>query len=121
MPFKFIMKTRNIEFKDLIVELADRFGLEIPATHKSSGTSSKEVKDQMLKATTLAAEFYHDLLIRNKDANAEHALNYLTKRGIGSDIIKKFHIGVASKSFTTLYDELRKDFSNDILEKQDLF
>ncbi len=117
---KFIMKTRNIEFKDLIVELADRFGLEIPATHKSSGTSSKEVKDQMLKATTLAAEFYHDLLIRNKDANAEPALNYLTKRGIGSDIIKKFHIGVASKSFTTLYDELRKDFSNDILEKAGL-
>ena len=91
---KFIMKTRNIEFKDLIVELADRFGLEIPATHKSSGTSSKEVKDQMLKATTLAAEFYHDLLIRNKDANAEHALNYLTKRGIGSDIIKNFISGL---------------------------
>ena len=117
---KFIMKTRNIEFKDLIVELADKFGLEIPASHKSTGTSSKEVKDQMLKATTLAAEFYHDLLIRNKDANAEPALNYLTKRGIGSDIIKKFHIGVASKSFTTLYDELRKDFSNDILEKAGL-
>lgn len=114
---KFLMKTRNIEFKDLIVELADRFGLEIPATYKKDGSSSREVKEQMLAATMVAAEFYHDLLIRSKDSNAEVALKYLTKRGIGTDIIKKFHIGIAPKSYTTLYDELRKDFSNDILEK----
>ncbi|MBD5402909.1 DNA primase [bacterium] len=117
---KFLMKTRNIEFKDLIVELADKFGLEIPATHQKSDGSSKEIKQQMLKATEIAAEFYHDLLLRNKDTNAEPALDYLTKRGIGTDIIKKFHIGVASKSFTTLYDELRKDFSNEVLEKAGL-
>lgn len=116
---KFIMKTRNIEFKDLIIELADRFGFEVPKSHsKSSGT--KELKEQMLAATMVAAEFYNDLLLRNKDANAEIATKYLTKRGIGTDIIKKFHIGVAPKSYSTLYDELRKDFSNDVLEKAGL-
>ena len=117
---KFIMKTRNIEFKDLIIELADRFGLEVPISHRKGDSTIKETKDQMSAATMVAAEFYHDLLIRNKDSNAEIALNYLTKRGIGNDIIKKFHIGVAPKSYTTLYDELRKDFSNDILEKAGL-
>jgi DNA primase len=61
--------------------------------------------------------FYNDLLLRNKTDNAQMALDYLTKRGIGTDIIKKFHIGIAPKEFTTLYDELRKDYSNDILEK----
>lgn len=117
---KFIMKTRNMDFKDLIVELADKFGLEIPKTHKTDGTSTKEIKEQMLTATMVAAEFYHDLLLRNKDSNSEIALKYLTKRGIGTDIIKKFHIGVAPKAYSTLYDELRKDFSNDILEKSGL-
>jgi DNA primase len=117
---KFIMKTRNMDFKDLIVELADKFGLEIPKTHKSEGASSKELKEQMLTATMVAAEYYHDLLLREKDANAEIALKYLTKRGIGTDIIKKFHIGVAPKSYSTLYDELRKDFSNEVLEKAGL-
>ena len=117
---KFIMKTRNMDFKDLIVELADKFGLELPKTHKSDGTSAKEIKEQMLAATMVAAEFYHDLLLREKDANAEVALKYLTKRGIGTDIIKKFHIGVAPKAYSTLYDELRKDFSNDVLEKAGL-
>ena len=116
---KFIMKTRNIEFKDLIIETCGKFGFEVPKSHsKSSGT--KELKEQMLAATMVAAEFYNDLLLRNKDANAEIATKYLTKRGIGTDIIKKFHIGVAPKSYSTLYDELRKDFSNDVLEKAGL-
>ena len=116
---KFIMKTKNMEFRDVIEELADKFGLEVPQTHKA-GSSTKELKEQMLKATEIAAEFYHDLLIRNKSDNSEMALNYLTKRSIGTDIIKKFHLGVAPKSFTTLYDELRKDYSNDVLEKSGL-
>ncbi len=117
---KFIMKTKNMEFKDVIIELADRFGLEVPKSHSTSGTSSKELKEQMLAATMVAAEYYHDLLIRQKDSNAETALKYLTKRGIGSDIIKKYHIGIAPKAYTTLYDELRKDFSNEVLEKAGL-
>lgn len=117
---KFLMKTKNVEFKDLIIELADKFGLEVPHTHKNSEGSTKELKTQMLKATEIATEFYHDLLLRNKDSNANMALDYLTKRGIGTDIIKKYHIGIAPKAYTALYDELRKDFSNEVLEKAGL-
>lgn len=117
---KFLMKTRNVEFKDLIIELADKFGLEVPHTYKNSEGSTKELKAQMLKATEIATEFYHDLLLRNKDSNADMALDYLTKRGIGTDIIKKYHIGIAPKAYTALYDELRKDFSNEVLEKAGL-
>ena len=117
---KFLMKTRNVEFKDLIIELADKFGLEVPHNHKNSEGSTKELKAQMLKATEIATEFYHDLLLRNKDSNADMALDYLTKRGIGTDIIKKYHIGIAPKAYTALYDELRKDFSNEVLEKAGL-
>ena len=116
---KFIMKTKNMDFKDVIIELADKFGLDVPKSHKTDG-STKELKDNMLMATTVAAEFYHDLLLREKSDNAKMALDYLTKRGIGTDIIKKFHIGVAPKSYSTLYDELRKDFSNEVLEKAGL-
>ena len=117
---KFLMKTRNVDFKDLIIELTDKFGLEVPHTHKNSEGSTKELKAQMLKATEIATEFYHDLLLRNKDSNADMALDYLTKRGIGTDIIKKYHIGIAPKAYTALYDELRKDFSNEVLEKAGL-
>lgn len=117
---KFIMKTQNKEFKDVIIELADQFGLEVPRTYKKTDGSLKEVKEQMMAATMVAAEYYHDLLLRGKSSNSDIALDYLTKRGIGTDIIKKFHIGIAPKAYSTLYDELRKDFSNDILEKAGL-
>ena len=117
---KFIMETRNIEFKDLILELAEKYGFEVPTSHhNNNGTSIKEVKEQMMTATMVAAEFYHDLLLREKSPNAEVALKYLTKRGIGTDIIKKFHLGIAPKNYTTLYDELRKDFSSVMWKKQD--
>ncbi len=117
---KFIMKTKNIEFKDLIIDLADKYGLEVPKSHRSGETSSRETKDMMMTATAVAAEFYHDLLIHKKDKNADSALDYLTKRGISQEIIKKFHLGIAPKSYSALYDELRKDFSNEILEKAGL-
>jgi DNA primase len=117
---KFIMKTRNMEFRDVVLELAERFGLEVPKSHQTGDGSSREIKEQMLAATMVAAEYYHDLLIREKDPNAEVALKYLTKRGIGSDIIKKFHIGIAPKAYSVLYNELKKDFSNEVLEKAGL-
>ena len=117
---KFIMKTKNMEFRAVIEELAEKFGLEVPASHKNDGNSSKELKEQMFKATEIAAMYYNDLLLREKSDNAKAALDYLTKRGIGSDIIKKFHLGVAPKSFSALYEELRKDFSNEVLEKAGL-
>lgn len=116
---KFIQKTKNLEFREVIEELAEKFGLELPKSSKSDG-SSREIKEQMYKATKLAASFYHDLLLRNKSDNSQVALDYLTQRGIGSDIIKKFCLGVAPKSFDTLYRELRKDFSNEVLEKAGL-
>ena len=116
---KFIMKTKNLEFKEVIIDLAEKFGLEVPQSHKS-GASTRELKEQMFKATELAAHYYHDLLLRNKSDNAQMALDYLSKRGIGTDIIKKFHLGIAPKTFDSLYNELRKDFSNEVLEKAGL-
>ena len=113
----FIMKTRNIEFMDLIKDLAQEFGLEMPRNLQRSGEASKDVKDQMINATSRAVEIYNNLLMKNPDGSADDVLKYLTKRGISRDIIKKFHLGLASKNYTAVYDELKKDFSEEILEK----
>ena len=113
----FIMKTRNIEFMDLIKDLAQEFGLEMPKNFQRSGEASKDVKDQMINATSRAVEIYNNLLMKNPDGSADDVLKYLTKRGISRDIIKKFHLGLASKNYTAVYDELKKDFSEEILEK----
>ena len=115
----FIMKTRNIEFMDLIRELAQQFGIEMPKNFNKN-ESSKDLKDLMIKANARAVEYYSDNLLKNYDKSAEKVLKYLTNRGISTDIMKKFRLGLALKSYTGLYDELKKDFSDNVLEKAGL-
>ena len=115
----FIMKTKNIEFMDLIKELAEKYGLEMPARLKREG-GSKDLKEQMMSACQKAAEFYHKRLLKDVSTETGKVLKYLEGRGISEEIIKKFTLGIAPKSYTSLYDTLKSEFSNDILEKAGL-
>ena len=115
----FIMKTKNIEFMDLIKELAEQFGLELPKTFKKS-ENTKGLKEQMVAATSRAAEFYHNRLLKDSTKEAEYVLKYLEKRGISKDVIKKFNLGLAPKTPSALYDDLKKDYSDEVLEKAGL-
>ena len=111
----FIQKTRNLEFYPMILELAEQLGIEVPRQFDKS--ESKDLKKNMLKATKAAAEFYNDMLLNHKNPEINAALEYLTGRGITKDVIKKYGLGVAPKAFSTLYDILKKDYSNEVLEK----
>ena len=111
----FIQKTQNLEFFPMIMSLAEQFGLEVPKKFNNSET--KDLKKNMLKATEAAAKFYNDMLLNHKNPEIKTAFEYLTSRGISRDIIKKYCLGVAPRSFSTLYDILKKDFSDEVLEK----
>ena len=115
----FIMNTKGIEFIDLIKDLAAKFGLEMPETFKRNEVS-KGLKEEMTAASQKAAEFYNDLLLNKHSKEADDALDYLTSRSISRDIIKKFTLGISPKAYTTLYDILKTDFSDSVLEKAGL-
>ncbi len=115
----FIMKTQNIEFMDLIKDLAKEFGIELPANlHKDK--YSTDLKTQMESACQKAAIFYHDLLVNHNSEEIKSATDYLMERSISREIIDKFTLGIAPKAYTTLYDILKKDFSDEVLEKAGL-
>ncbi len=114
----FIQKTQNLEFYPMIVDLAEKFGLEVPKSFKH--TESKDLKNNMLKACQAATEFYNEMLLNSKSSEVSQMLNYLAKRGITKDIIQKYSLGAAPKSFTELYNHLKKDFSDEVLEKAGL-
>ena len=114
----FIMKTQNKEFIDVLRELADRFGLEMPKNfHKSE---SKGLKEEMIKACTKAAEFYNLRLLKDKEPETTRVIDYLTNRGITKDIIEKFTLGVAPKTFAMFYKKFRNEFSEEVMEKAGL-
>lgn len=112
----YLMKTRNMDFKDIIKELAGDFGLELPDSY--SGVKNKDVREQMIKACTKAAEYYQHALFATSDAQT--ALSYLNNRGIDEKIIKRYSLGFAKKDINHLYKALKDTFSNEILEKAGL-
>ena len=115
---QFIMKTENRDFMDVITELAERFGLEMPSSRKNTG--SKELKEEMMAACQKAAEFYNTYLLQDKSSETLNVLEYLSARGINKDIINKYTLGFASQNHTKLYDILKVKYSDDVLEKAGL-
>lgn len=115
---RFIQQTKNLDFYPMILDLAAKFNLEVPKKYQKS--DNRPLKDQMMKATKFAVEFYTDLLLNHRSEEIRKANEYLSSRGITKDIIKKYSLGIAPKHFTTLYDILKKDYPDDVLEKAGL-
>lgn len=112
----YLVKTRGLAFKDLIKDLASDFGLELPTTF--SGVNNKDIKDQMIKACSKAAEYYQHSLFASSEGT--FALEYLNNRGIDEKIIKRYVLGFANKEPNHLYVSLKDQFTNEVLEKAGL-
>ena len=113
----FLVKIQNREYKDVILELAEKFGIELPNKYAKT-SDSKNQKKEMMKACEKAAKFFSMQLKSADDANK--AITALRKRGISDEIIDKFHLGWATNKYDVLYKELKKEFNDDILEKAGL-
>lgn len=114
----FMMKTQNKEFIEVIRELAQKYGLEMPKSFNKS--EPKGLKEEMIKACAKAAEFYNLRLLKDKEPETTEVIEYLTGRGITRDIIQKFTIGVAPKAFAMFYKKFRNEFSEEVMEKAGL-
>ena len=113
----FLIKIQNREFKDVIFELAEKYGIELPTKYNTS-SDTKSQKKEMIKACSKAAKYYHNLIKSSDDANK--AMIYLRGRNITDEIIEKFTLGWAPNKYDALYKELKKEFKDDILEKAGL-
>ena len=112
----FLVKIQNREYKDVIFELADKFGFELPKKFHANN-ENKNIKKSMLSACKKAEDFYHDYLFT---PDAKVGMSILSKRDITFDIIKEYKLGFAPNKYDTLYKELKKEFSDEILEKAGL-
>ena len=113
----FLVKIQNREYKDVIFELADKFGYELPKKFNGN-QENKNIKKEMLSACKKAAEFYHTELLSGTDSRI--GMEVLKKRDITDDIINNFNLGFAPNKYDSLYKALHKDFSDEVLEKSGL-
>jgi len=113
----FLVRIQNRGYKEVILELAEKFGIELPKKFSPSD-KTKSQKEQMLKACEKAAQFYNDQLKTSAESNK--AMSYLKGREISDEIIADYNLGWAPNKYDNLYNALKKDFSDEILEKAGL-
>ena len=114
----FLVKIQNREYKDVIFELAEKYGFELPKKFVGND-KNKSIKKEMLLACKKAANFYHQYIFTNA-ADAKIGLELLTKRDITKDIINSYNLGFAPNKYDVLYKELKKEFTDEVLEKSGL-
>ena len=113
----FLVKIQNREYKDVIAELAEKYGIELPKKFKPTN-ENKNKKKEMINACKKAADFYNLQLKSSSDSGK--AVSALKKRNITDEIIKQFNLGWAPDKYDSLYNELKNEFKDEILEEAGL-
>ena len=114
--FTFLMEYDKISFVDAIRQLGDKYGIEV----RLSGTvEEKEYYTKLYEIHDYAANLFHKRLLSDEGKNV---IKYLTVRGIKTDTIKKFKIGLSSTGWEDLLNKVKaQNYTSDIIEKSGLF
>ena len=115
--FDFIMKTQNLKFGEAVKSLANLAGMRPYTFSKQDEEREKNWKEYSLIYNQYV-QFYHDELLKNESSNI--AREYLKKRNLSKEEVKKFKIGYVDKQ-VNFFDRLKKDFSKKILIESGLF
>ncbi|TRM12729.1 DNA primase [Lentibacillus cibarius] len=115
----FIMEMEGYTFHEALEFLADKSGIELPATVSQKHSSISPENEQILSASEWVAKLYHHLLRYTKDGKKGY--QYFKNRGIADETIDIFQLGFApeAKDFTAAFLN-KKGFHQQILVKSGL-
>ncbi len=115
--FDFVMKTQNLRFGEAVKILSNMAGMQ-PYTF-SKEDEEREIKWKLYKSICKNfSDFYKEELFKNK--KSFNAKNYLKKRGLSAQEVKKFNIGFVTEDID-FFEKLKKDFSEEIIKETGLF
>ena len=115
--FDFIMKTQNLKFGEAVKFLANLAGMQPYTFSKQDEEREKQWKEYS-SIYNQYVEFYHEEILKNEEAVI--AREYLKKRNLSKEEVKKFKIGYVKKN-PTFYEKLKNNFSEKILTDSGLF
>lgn len=116
---QFVMDMERMTFTEAVTQLADQVRLKLPEmTDDPDYERRKSLRERLLKANQLAAQYYHRALWlpQNKDV-----LEYLYKRGLDDSVIRRFGLGASGEEWEALGQALTAEgFSRDELAQAGL-
>ncbi len=96
--FNWVMKTRNVEFREALVILAEQAGVVL----KSQSPQDRSVRANQRSAMETAQKFFREQFSRSKEAQA-----YCESRGLTDKVLDKWEIGFAPEEGLAM--RLRKE------------
>ena len=115
--FDFIMKTQNFKFGEAVKHLAQLAGMQPYIFSKQDEEREKKWKEYQ-SIYNQYVDFYHDELLKNE--SYKDARDYLKKRSLNKDEVKKFKIGYVDKN-PNFFEKISKEFSEQTLVETGLF
>ncbi|MCH9610630.1 MAG: DNA primase [Chlamydiales bacterium] len=108
----FLMQLQGLTFREAVEMLAERFHIPLQEEDKvEKGPSSLQIQEVL----NFASHFYHFYLQRTEEGRV--ALNYLTKRGLSLDFIRRFEIGFAPEGSELFFKAMReKKYSKELMQ-----
>ncbi len=101
---QFIMEIERLDFPEAVRFLADQLHMPLPQMENDPDWQRKrDQRDRLLSANREAARIFHQTLY-TKDGEA--SLNYLRKRGLTDNVIRKFGLGAAPEKWDFLTQQL---------------
>ncbi len=115
--FDFVMKTQNLKFGEAVKFLANLAGMRPYTFSKQDEEREKQWKEYS-SIYIQYVQFYHEEILKNEESS--NAREYLKKRNLTKEEVKKFKIGYVKRK-PSFYEELKKQFSEKILAECGLF
>lgn len=114
--FTFLTEYDKIGFVDAVKQLGDKYGIEV---RLSGAVQAKDYFTKLYEIHDYAANYFHKRLFSDE---GKKVIKYLTERGLTTDTIKKFKIGLTSTGWDDLLNKVKaQNYTNDIIEKSGLF
>lgn len=115
--FTFLMEYENLTFVEVLEQLAEKAGLELP--HQSDSAADRrrrDLRDAVLEVNKLAANYYFSRL---KSEKGKTGYDYLMGRSLKPETIVKFGLGYADAN---LYRYVKsKGYTDAVLKETGLF
>jgi DNA primase len=116
--FNFLMRYERLGFPEAVEYLAKKTGVILPKRELLS-PQTESINQRLYRINELAGNFYHQFILDLRETSP--AREYLSKRGINIDFIKKFRLGFAPDKWDMLLNHLRsKGISLSLIDKAGL-
>ncbi len=102
--FSFVMEKEGMDFREVLIALAERAGVELTNRRDSANSVTSDQKNTIRKILELSAQFFAHQL--RKSDGGSGALDYLHGRALSDGSIEKFAIGFAPDGWRYLTDFL---------------